>query len=360
MKAVIFACLIVSTLALVRVPIKKVVNDNKLMAGLLQGSNTIDLKNMMDAQYYGPVTLGTPAQKFLVLFDTGSSNLWLPNSSVNFYGWMKNKYRSKNSSSYVKNGDEIKIQYGSGAIEGFFSKDTLNVAGIDVAGVDFGEVTHLTWNFATSKFDGILGMGWKAISVKGYDTVFDKIQQQKLVDPSFSFYLTNTPGADGSELILGGIDSKYYTGDFKYHALTSESYWLIAGDKFTYKKKDYGVGDLRLIVDSGTSLIVGDETILADVVKDIPQQVDCTKLDTLPNVTFTIGGVDYVLTPEDYMLKTTVLWQTACIRGFMTMDFSKTSIGANAVILGDIFMRKFYTHFDYGNKKVGFAVAKAQ
>jgi len=360
MKAIVFACLVAYCLTLVRVPIKKVDNSNKLMAGMLQSSAQVDLKNFMDAQWYGPVALGTPHQNFQVLFDTGSSNLWVPGKSVNFYGWMKNKYRSANSSTYEKNGDEIVIQYGSGNIKGFFSKDTLNIAGIDVKGVDFGEVTTLSAQFATSKFDGILGMGWKAISVKGYDTVFDKVQQQKLVDPSFSFYLTSTPGSDGSELLLGGVDKKYYTGDFKYYDLTSESYWLIAGDHLTYKNKQYGSDGLRLIVDSGTSLIVGDEKVLGDVVAAIPQQVDCDKLDTLPNVTFTLGGTDYELTPQDYILKTKVLWQTGCIRGFMTMDFSKTSIGANAVILGDVFMRKFYTHFDYGNKKVGFAKAVIQ
>ena len=72
MKAIIFACLIAFTLTtVVRVPIQKVVNDNKLMAGMLQGSASVDLKNFMDAQWYGPISLGTPAQNFQVLFDTG-------------------------------------------------------------------------------------------------------------------------------------------------------------------------------------------------------------------------------------------------------------------------------------------------
>merc|ERR1711907_123434 len=100
-----------------------------------------------------------------------------------------------------------------------------------------------------------------------------------------------------------------------YHNLISESCWLIGGDKFSYNDKTFGNKDLKLIVDSGTSLIVGDTALMGDLLDAIPQSIDCSKIDTLPTITFTIDGKDYPLTPQMYVLKTPVLWMTQCIRG---------------------------------------------
>lgn len=84
-------------------------------------------------------------------------------------------------------------------------------------------------------------------------------------------------------------------------------------------------------------------------------QVDCSQIPSMPNVKFTVGGKVWELTPEQYVLKISAGGQEQCISGFMGIDLPPR-VGP-LWILGDVFIGAYYTIFDYGNERVGYAEA---
>lgn len=316
------------------------------------------INNFMDAQYYGEIEIGTPPQKFKVVFDTGSSNLWIPSKKCTSIAcYVHSKYDSTKSSTYVANGEDFKIQYGSGGVEGILSADTIEVAGEQLKATDFtfGESTKLSGvSFIAARFDGILGMGFRTISVKNLPTVVEVLHdQQQLPNAAFSFYLTKTPGQAGSSLVMGGVSDKYYTGELKYYPLLSETYWVAGLSSVAISGTTVTVG--KAIMDTGTSLIVGHSDIITQITSKIGT-VDsaCKNIDQLPNVDFNFNGDIYTLTSKEYVLQVSSLGVTQCLSGFMGMDLP----WKDTLIVGDVFLRTYYTEFDMTNQRIGMARAK--
>jgi len=331
-----------------------------------------DLDNYLDAQYYGEITLGTPGQKFNVIFDTGSSNLWVPSATCPIWELAcrtHNRYDSTKSSTYKENGTDFEIHYGSGSMSGFLSTDTCCVAGVCVTDQTFAESTHEPGlAFVAGKFDGILGMGFPQIAVLGVMPVFNNMVNQGLVEaPVFSFWLNRDPNADlGGEMILGGSDPLFYEGEMTYVPVEREGYWQIVMDGIVMEGDTVGCdGGCTAIVDTGSSLLVGPTKQTNAINKAIggvelipgtgQYQMDCNSIDSLPEIDFMLGGQPFTLTGKDYVLAITQLGQTQCISGFMGMDLPM----GDWWILGDVFIGKFYSEFDVGNSRVGFAQAKA-
>ena len=69
----------------------------------------------------------------------------------------------------------------------------------------------------------------------------------------------------------------------------------------------------------------------------------------LPNITFRLGGIDFEITSKEYLIGN----QGQCLFGFMGVD-----IPDSLWIIGDIFIKKYYTIFDYQNKKIGLGKKK--
>lgn len=332
-------------------------------------SDNIPLSNYEDAQFFGPVALGTPAQTFQVVFDTGSSNLWVPSSKCTTLPCRSHaQYDAAASSTYKANGTVFDVQYGSGtALSGYVSQDTCTIGGLAVKNQGFAEIineTGIAWE--AGKFDGICGLGFDSISADHITPLWYNLLDQGLVtEPSFSFWLSKDPEAElGGELTLGGVDKSLFTGDMTYVPVSVKTYWEIRMDSMTVDKSDAsscGTSGCKAIVDTGTSMITGPTKVVNAVNKEIGCNqlsngeciwLKCPKnLDSLPVVTFKLNGVEYPLKGSEYVLEI----NGECVSGFMGMDIAAPT--GPMYILGDIFISTYYTQFDFGNNRVGLARA---
>jgi len=332
-------------------------------AGL--GSDPININNFMDMQFYGPVSVGTPAQNFQVVYDTGSSNLWIPSSECGLSCYLKPRYTASKSSTYTANGTIFQIMYGSGPVSGFFSQDTVTVGDLSVSNQGFAQVTNasgLGAAFAIGHFDGILGLAWDSISVDHTTTVFQNMMAQHPdLESKFAFFLPDGDTAKG-ELDFGGVDPAHYTGDLVSVALTNETYWETHMSSAQLGSTTLH-GEAPVVLDSGTSTLTAPTAVVEQIATAVGATkfpgrplytVSCSALPNMPSLTFNIGGHAWTLEPKDYVINDE---DVECILGIMALDMPP-QIGP-IWILGDVFIRKVYTVFDWGNKQLQFAYAKS-
>ncbi|OWM83402.1 aspartic proteinase A1-like isoform X2 [Punica granatum] len=450
---------------------------NRFLGRLRDSSEDIDivaLKNYLDAQYYGEIGIGTPPQNFTVIFDSGSSNLWVPSSKciLSVACYFHSRYKSGQSRTYQKNGKSASIKYGTGAVSGFFSNDDAIVGDLVVKNQEFIEATREpSVTFMVAKFDGILGLGFQEISVGNAVPIWYNMMNQGLVkEPVFSFWLNrNAQEEEGGEIVFGGVDPKHFKGKHTYVPVTQKGYWqfdmgdvLIGGEP-----TGYCADGCSAIADSGTSLLAGPTSVIAminqaigasgvvsqeckavvtqygQVIMDLLQNevhpkkacsqiglctfdgtrgismgiesvvgerssrssgvhsdamcsacemavvwmrhqlqqnltqerildyvdqlcdrvpspmgqsaVECGSLSSMPSVSFSIGDRVFELSPDEYILKVGEGPAAQCISGFMALDIPPPR--GPLWILGDLFMGRYHTVFDYGNLRVGFAEA---
>ncbi|KAH3757044.1 retrotransposon protein SINE subclass precursor [Pelomyxa schiedti] len=407
------------------------------------------LSNYMNAQYFGEIGIGTPSQVFRVVPDTGSSNLWIPSSHC---FWppclMHHQYHHDHSSTFLANGTEFQIAYGTrGRLKGYLSEDTVSVGEIAVINQTFAELTTLIGiNFLLAKFDGILGVGFPEISVDGVPTLWQSMMNQHLIDqPVISFYFSNdlTSKEAGGEMLIGGLSTSHFKGEIAYTPVTRKAYWQVKATDMKIGETSLCVDkDCQAIIDTGTSLIGGPKDaidlihkslnvsgkpyvspcaaivnrkgpqiakmiahtqFLEDICTTIglcpntrfcptcesiiswlnaegsPEErsvknilasmqqfcsansitppgivtVPCEQIPVLPDFTVSFAGTpSFSLKAEDYILQLQEGTKTVCLSGFMAFDFGEHD---PLWLLGDVFLRKYYTVFDFGQARVGFA-----
>lgn len=296
------------------------------------------------------------------MLDTGSSNLWVPSSKCSSIAcFLHSKYDSSQSSTFKKNGSSFEIRYGSGSLSGFVSNDVVSIGDLKIKDQEFAEATQEPGlAFAFGRFDGILGLGYDTISVNRIVPPFYSMVQQNLLDKAvFAFYLSDND-EKSSEAVFGGVDRDHYKGDIKYIPLRRKAYWEVDLDSIAFGKEVAELENTGVILDTGTSLNVLPSSLAEMLNAEIGAKkswngqytVDCASREKLPDVTFSLAGANYSLPASHYILEVS----GTCISTFQGMDFPEP-VGPLA-ILGDAFLRKYYSVYDLDKGAVGLALAK--
>ncbi|KAI1795524.1 acid protease [Ganoderma leucocontextum] len=312
-----------------------------------------------DTEWAGTISIGTPPQKFLIDFDTGSSDLWVPSASCSSSTCKaKHRFSTSKSSSARKQSGSFSIHYGDGStVSGPVYTDIVTVAGVSAYSQAFSPVTTLSSSFSSDPIDGILGLAFPAISNLHVDPFFNNAYVHGAVNEGvFGFKLASS----GSELFLGGTNDQLYSGSLEYHNVdTSTGFWQITGAKAYLNGKAVATG-FETIIDSGTTLMYGPPAAVKKLFASVPgsgvydssQGYYYYPCKSPPTLAFSWGGKQWKISAANLNLGETQTGSGKCVSSLAGQDIG---LGTNVWLIGDAFMKNVYTAFSFDSNAVGFA-----
>ena len=331
-------------------------------------SASIKLTDYELMQYTGELKIGSSLDTYELIFDTGSSYLWVASSrcfSCKECG-INTFFDCSSSDSCDSSSSVIEISYGSGSLQGYIIQDTVQIGDYtsdDQSLVDVSKVQ----DFSSFEADGILGLGLESLS-NGVNTLVENLKtDDQISNRIFSIYLGGKNDSYPAQFTLDGYDSRLIENgsNLSYCSLVGQDYWSISinslvlngtkGNHIIFNSSNNSI--VEAVIDSGTSLLVVDYETFRNLYKFLNLYVECEYLEgyilcknssneIYPDIVVNLCGKEYVLTSEDYLEK---------YQNYYIVLAESTDM--NYVILGDVFMRKIYTVFDIENTQIGFAVA---
>ncbi|GJJ68047.1 hypothetical protein EMPS_00393 [Entomortierella parvispora] len=325
-----------------------------------------------DVSYTLSIGLGTPAQNVDLVFDTGSSDLWV----------MSANYNPSSSSTANDLGETWSVDYGVPGDETSAGGEEYT----DVATIGSYSFTQELGVATTSQgmngLVGIVGFGPDDLSAgtntgENIPTPVDNLYSSGQIgsDVIGVYFQPITDGGSNEangEVTFGGVDSSKYTGSITYVPITSKSpsneYWGVDCSELAYGTTKL-LGATAGIVDTGTTLILISSTAVKTLYKAIPgatldsnsglYKIPSSQVANLKNITFTIGGTAFTLTPAQYTVPANLVVAMGGTAGdtYTYIGDIGSSTTGQAFILGQKFLENYYSVFDTTNSRVGLATA---
>lgn len=315
--------------------------------------------------WYGEIDVGTPPKKYTVVFDTGSSDLFLPSSQCSVSCDGHTKYDPAASSSAKDSGQPFLLTYGAGETAGEEHVDDVFVGGYEAKDQTVGAAWMYSPEFNENESfppDGLSGLAFPEISeFEGSPLIQTLDESGKLPQSIFGFKLSTTPGH--SEMNIGGTNTNLYHPDtLTYVPVTDRGYWQVEMDSISRLGQE--VIESRaapVIIDTGTTFIITSYSIAQSYYANISGAtahtegadtdtywtIPCDTINsTVPTITF--GRHAFKVSAPTYNFGPDVS-SGDCLAGIAA------SSKMNFTIIGDVFLQNVYSVFDYANTRVGFA-----
>ncbi|CAD8127085.1 unnamed protein product [Paramecium sonneborni] len=321
----------------------------------------IELINLQ--QVYYSVEIWANNKNYNLIVDTGSDTLWIFGKQNN-----RRRYYECNECEAI---NKMRLDYGLGSIQGTqynqefkFVNERLNLSVVEV-----NQVQDLESLIA----DGIIGLSKQSTNTK--QNLIEIMSYKKLMDgKQFGLLLNDQICSSNSLLILGYPNQSHYIGQLQYINTTNSNLWNSYANSIyvtnnTYLKILESKKQL-ILFDSGTSKIMmsskkfhalhnifnDDYNLQCESVKHLQfHELVCHFTDEYPNVIININSeLNLTLLPQDYISSCgyNYLLQYRCYLNFQNLD------NDDEIILGVVFLQKYYTHYDLLNNQVGIAQSK--
>lgn len=282
--------------------------------------------------YSGMISIGTPAQDFRVVFDTGSGHIVVPAKSCP--NQTCNDHRQydleKSSSALAINVDgtavpdnelcdQVTIGYGTGMVTGEFAREQICIGGnnnskheacIEASIVMAVEMTEQP--FSSFSFDGIFGLALDSLAMTPEFSFFNRLAGSNVTaNQQFGVYLAEGENGMQSEIALGGYNARRISSPLQWApvAMQELGYWQVRIKELRIDGKTLPNcmdGSCRGIVDTGTSHLGVPGPVLNDFMDFLSVDVDeapndCRSVEGLDLEIILEGNLTLTLSPRDYM-----------------------------------------------------------
>ncbi|KAJ2511916.1 aspartic proteinase precursor [Coemansia sp. RSA 2049] len=304
--------------------------------------------------YFGSISLGTPPQRFRVVFDTGSSDFWIPSINCDSSACEGHaRFNHSSSSTYIATHVPFSLSYGTGGLIGQVGGDSLQIGNSTVVpGMHIGLATHMGKFFHTAQFDGVFGLGFPRLSrIHSEPPLYTMFQLGILDKPVFSFWIKEGKNGQhaGGEIVLGGTNPARFEGPSVTIPVIRKMYWEVGLTGLLINENPVpNLSSQTAIIDTGTSLIVLP-AIDADAVNQflgaVPlfneyglYAIDCHKSNK-PTIKFVLAGEVFAIRPSHYIIP---VGKNRCVTAFA----ASTSPDLSRWVIGNSFLRAWHTTFD--------------